>query len=246
MEEKNFVITVENNNSPVIITIPHGGMGRRQTSWLNVFFEDRKSLQKRDKYGEVFLGGDINVMYIVADILKLYKANVVAGLLPRLFVDYNRFSKKIAFSDRKIESYYDEYHGSIKKIIEKLLKHHKNVVLFDFHGFGSHDPRFKKFDIIISTNKHPGPNDVDRLFFREMNKKYKVFCSGVNGFSENELFLGDTTNFHYHKKYGIDALLVEVSPKFRSLKFSSNARKNGENLAKNLAKFFLQLQKTIK
>lgn len=245
MQEKNFVLMVENYNSPIIITVPHGGMGRRQSSWLDFLFERREKPKNKKNISKesVILGGDIGIMYIVADILKKYKANAVIGLLPRLFVDYNRFTKKVAYSDKGMKLFYDEYHKSIDKIIKKLLVKHKNAILFDFHGFDGSSPK-RKLDIILSTNKQSSPNNIDRLLYSKLSEKYKIFCAGISGSPrEKEIFVGDTTNFHYYKKYGIDALLVEISSRFRSLEFSSKERKEGKILSNDFAKFFKMLQK---
>lgn len=250
MKEKNFVITSENENSPIIITVPHGGIKNRQGSWLESFFDKRIKSEKEEENfinGEkVVLGGDGQIMHIVGDILKKYKANTVIGLLPRLFVDYNRFNPKVTFFDSKVKPFYLEYHRAINRIIKKLLINHKNVMLFDFHGFGSQPIRNKKFDIILGTNNESSPNNIDQDLYFYFKRDYSIFCAGMNGLpKESELYKGDTTNFHYYKKYRIDSLLVEIAPKFRSLKLV-DSKENGKKLADDFAKFFTVLEKKNK
>lgn len=249
MQEKNFVITVENYGSPIIITVPHGGIKNGQGSWLELFFDKRVRSEKEEENfinGEkIVLGGDGQIMHIVADILKKYKANAVVGLLPRLFVDYNRFNLEVAYFDNKVKPFYLEYHRAIDRVIKKLLTNHKNITLFDFHGFGTQPIRNKEFDIILGTNNESSPNNIDQYLYSCFLKKYSVFCAGINGLpKESELYKGDTTNFHYYKKYGIDSLLVEIAPKFRSLKLV-DSKKNGKKLASDFAKFFIMLEKRM-
>jgi hypothetical protein len=250
MEEKNFVLTIENLNSPVILTIPHGGVSSRYGSWLENFFEPRIKYGNPDlNYisGEkIVTGGDGAILHIAVDILKVYQANIVAGLLPRKFVDYNRFVPEVAYSDLGIKPFYDAYHRAIGDTIKKLMICHKRIVLFDFHGFGKQPIEGKEFDIILGTNDgESSPNGFDKLLFMSYEFcSYNIFSSGLNGLpKESDLYRGDSTNFYYYKKYGIDGILIEIAPRFRRGEFS---RENGQNLSKNLGSFFCNLDEIIK
>jgi len=247
MNEKNFIITTENYNSPIIITVPHGGIKNGQGSWLELFFQKRIRLEDNSIDGEkIVLGGDGQIMHIVADILKKYKANAIIGVLPRLFVDYNRFIPQIAYADKSMKPFYREYHKSIDKIVKKLLTKHKNIILFDFHGFGTQPIKGREFDIILGTNNQSSPKKVDNFLYSYFKKQYQVFCAAIDGLpEESDLYKGDTTNFHYYEKYGIDALLVEIAPKFRSSK-KIDSKEKGKILAEDFAKFFYVLENKIK
>lgn len=249
MKEKNFVLNVENLDSPVIITVPHGGMGVGYSSWLENFFKKRsRSDNLTENYikGEkVVLMGDMNVLHIASDVLKDYKVNIISGLLPRIFVDYNRFVPEVAYSDPKIKPFYDYYHEEIDKTIQKLLKYHDKIILFDIHGFGKQPIEGKEFDIILGTNDgETSPNNFDRIFYNFLSNDYSIFVSELNNLpKETEIYKGDTTNLYYYKKYGIDAILVEIAPKFRKGEF---AKEKGQKISSDLALFFKKLESNIK
>lgn len=249
MKEKNLVLTVENYNSPVLITVPHGGIKNHQGSWFDLFFNKRIKSDKEEKNyadGEkIVLGGDNQIMHIVSDILKNYKANAVVGLLPRCFVDYNRFVPRIAYSDKKIKPFYDEYHNSISEILDNLISKYENVFLFDFHGFGHQPLKGTEFDIILGTNNQSSPQGTDKLLYKYFKKRnYNVFCAGMDDLpKESEMYKGDTTNLRYHRFYCVEAMLVEVSSKFRSSKII-DSHIYGQKIAKDFAEFFKKLEKS--
>src|SRR3990167_489275 len=136
MRQKDFVLTLQNIESPILITVPHGGMSNRYGSWLNTFFQKRiksKDPKKNRIKGEkIVIGSDNQIFHVVSDILKEYQANAVVGLLPRSFVDYNRFVPEVAYADQKIKPFYDAYHENIKEILLNLQTKHEQVYLFDF------------------------------------------------------------------------------------------------------------------
>lgn len=240
MKEKNFVLTVGNIKSPVIITVPHGGMKNSYASWLNNFFQPRvKSIDPTKNYigGEkIVTGDDCQILHVAMSIMRGYKANMVAGLLPRSFVDYNRFNKEVAYVDERLKKFYFAYHEAICQRIEILLRHHKNILLIDIHGFGKQPIPDKNFDLILGTNDHEStPHNYDELFYRHFSNDYKVFVSGEDGLpNESDLYRGDATNLFYFKKYGIDGILLEISPKYRTGDSSKDA---GEKLSSDIASF---------
>jgi len=245
MEEKNFVLTVENDDSPIIITVPHGGMTNLYASWLDVFFKKRVKNEDPEenivKGERIVLEGDSHISHLVGDILKKYPANLITGLLPRAFVDYNRFVPEVAYADEKVKPFYDAYHIAISNAIERLKKNpmlKDNIFLFDFHGFGKQPIENRQFDIILGTNGESCPSRADKFMYDYFKGKYQIFCAGVDGLpEESEFYKGDTTNLFYYKKYGIQSLLVEVAPKFRSSKIE-NSKENGIKLAEELANYF--------
>jgi len=247
MKEENFTLVLEELDSSILITVPHGGMNSKYGSWLECFFNKRvKSDIEEKNYidGEkIVIGGDGQVLHIVSDILKQKKVNLVAGLLPRNFVDYNRFVPEVAYADENIAQYYKAYHQAIEETIEKLLTKHKVVTLFDFHGFGKQPIENETFDIILGTNGESSPRHVDIFLFNSLEEKYNIFCAGLR--NSTEFYVGDSTNLYYHKKYGIEGLLVEISPKFRSSKLKDSKEK-GRQLSHDLASFFIEVEKRNK
>ncbi len=250
MKEENFTLTLENEESPILITVPHGGMKNNYGSWLNLFFKPRTTSEIKEnnfiKGEKVVTGGDGQILHIVSDILKGYRANAVIGLLPRCFVDYNRFVPEVAYADETVKPFYDAYHQAIGRLIEKLLVRHPVVTLFDFHGFGTQPLPDKEFDVILGTNAESSPNQIDRFFYESLKEKYQIFSAGMDGLPrESDLYKGDTTNLHYHRKYGIDGLLVEIAPRFRSRK-QPDSKENGQKLAADLTAFFQTLDLKLK
>ena len=242
ISQKNFVLSVVNYDSPIIITVPHGGLSKIYGSWLENFFQPRpkidysQSIKKPPTSEKIVLGGDAQIWHLVADILKAHPVNAVMGLLPRLFIDYNRLIPEIAYNDKHLKVYYDYYHKCISKIIEKLLLIHKNVILLDMHGFAKQPLSDHTFDFIIgSNNGETSPNKIDSFIYEDMKDKYHIFCASKDGLpSESDSYRGDTTNLHYYKKYNIDTLLIEISTKFRS-RDVVNSKENGIKLANDFA-----------
>ena len=141
---------------------------------------------------------------------------------------------------------YNFYHQSIVKIIEKLMLEHKKVILLDFHGFSAQPILENTFDIILGTNdKETSPDKIDEFFYENLKHKYKIFCTGVDNMPPETFFKGDTTNLYYFKKYGINSMLIETSPKFRSRKIP-NSKQHGSELAKDLAVFLKKLEERFK
>lgn len=249
-KQENFVINIRSDESPIIITVPHGGMKNAYGSWLELFFKKRikseipeENLIKKEK---IVIGGDSQILHVMADILKGYSANAIIGLLPRVFVDYNRFVPEVAYADERIKSFYKAYHQAISETVKRVKNRWGVAVLFDFHGFGKQPIEGLEFDIILGTNAESCPGEMDKYFYNSLKDKYKIFCAGMDGLPiESNLYKGDTTNLFYHQKYGIDAMLIEIAPRFRSSNLE-DSKMLGERLAQDLAGFFYELEKKIK
>lgn len=252
IQQNNFVLTVENNNSPIIITVPHGGMKHNYAAWLESFFQARSKSDTPEeniiKGEKIVLGGDGQILHIVMDIIKTYSANVIVGLLPRAFVDYNRFVPEVAYADEKIRPYYDAYHQAITDTIKRLQTNTAFgdfIFLFDFHGFGRQPIEGSEFDIILGTNGISSPAKSDYALYEFFKTKYTVFCAGKDGLpEESDLYKGDTTNLYYHTQYGIDGVLVEIAPKFRSSKIAKS-KEDGIAIANDFADFFRHIDKRV-
>lgn len=250
MNQENFVLTLENDESPIIITVPHGGMPSRYASWLDTFFQKRIRSETSEenfvKGEKIVTGGDGQIMHIVSDILKEYPANAIIGLLPRSFVDYNRFVPEVAYTDEKIKPFYDAYHQAIINTIERLKKKYNIIFLFDFHGFKNQPMEKVEFDIIIGTNGKSCPSKADKFLYNFLKARYGVFCAGMGNLpkEETDLYKGNTTNLWYYEKYkyNVNSLLVEISSKFRSSKVECS-KENGVQLAKDFGAYFKEVHK---
>jgi predicted N-formylglutamate amidohydrolase len=252
LNEKNFVLSVEESDSPIILTVPHGGMSQMYSSWLENFFRKRQkpdysqSTEKIPTGERVALGRDGQIWHVVSDILKNYSTNAVMGLIPRVFIDYNRLIPEVAYVDQRLKVFYDYYHERVSRIIEKIILIHGKAILFDMHGFGKQPLNDRTFDFIIGTNDgETSPNKIDSFVYEQMKDKYQIFCSGQDDLpTESDAYKGDTTNLYYHKKYNIDSLLIEISPKFRS-KDVANSKENGIKLSEDFALCFKELEKRL-
>lgn len=244
-KQENFVLSIMNDESPIIITVPHGGMTNSSGAWLGNIFNKRI---RSDVPGENFikgekmvLGGDHNIAHIAFDILKTHQANIVIGLLPREFVDYNRFVPEVACNDERLKEYYDFYHQTISEIIERLKKKWNKIFLFDLHGFGKQPIEGREFDIVLGTNGETSIYETDKALYSSLINKYQIFSVGMDGLpAESNLYKGGTTNLFYGKKYGIDTMLVEIAPRFRHKKYE-----NSEILGKQLSKDFGEFLSTL-
>ncbi len=244
-KQKKFVLSIVNDESPIIITVPHGGMTNSSGAWLGTIFNQRiKSDVPEENFikGEkIVLGGDNNIAHIAFDILKAHQANIVIGLLPRGFVDYNRFVPEVAYNDERLEEYYDYYHQTISETIERLKEKWNKVFLFDLHGFGKQPLEGFEFDIILGTNGETSIYKTDEFLYNSLADRYQIFSAGMNGLPvESDMYRGDTTNLFYGKKYNIDTMLVEIAPRFRYKK-----HENSEVLGKQLSKDFGDFLSTL-
>lgn len=244
-KQKNFVLSIVNDESPIIITVPHGGMTNSSGAWLGTIFNKRiKSDVPEENFikGEkIVLVGDNNIAHIAFDILRAHQANIVIGLLPRGFVDYNRFVREVAYNDEKLEEYYDSYHQTISETIERLKEKWDKVFLFDLHGFGKQPLEGLEFDIILGTNGETSIYKTDEALYGSLSNKYQIFSAGRDGLpAESDLYKGDTTNLFYGKKYSIDTMLVEIAPRFRHKKYV-DSKVLGQQLSKDFGEFLSTL-----
>jgi N-formylglutamate amidohydrolase len=220
--------------SPVIITVPHDGLPHHA---LSGFLEVRKN---------GIIGSDGHTWEIVKDTLLKVKVHAVRGMMPRHFLDYNRSTdgnnlnpdsaknSETAFEDETMQPYYDYYHESIARMIKLMTRIYgvEGCLLIDFHGF-THQPEHGEFDIIIGTGNRTTVNsNVDRKLAAFLTEKgYRVFLPDEN--SEHCQYSGGYTVRHYAKKFGINAILVEVAQKFRTLE----GRELGIKLSADFAEF---------
>lgn len=244
-KQENFVLNVINDESPIIITVPHGGMKNSSGAWLGTLCNKRiKSAVPEENFikGEkIVLVGDNNIAHIAFDIFKAYPVNVVIGLLPREFVDYNRFVPEVAYNDEKLKGFYDYYHQAISETIERLKEKWGKVFLFDLHGFGKQPIEGLEFDIVLGTNEETSIYKTDKALYDSLINKYQIFLAGIDGLpTESDLYRGDTTNLFYGKKYNIDTMLVEIAPRFRHKKYE-----NSEVLGKQFSKDFGEFLSTL-
>lgn len=233
--ESNFILTIK-KESPIIISVPHGG---QKHTWINKIFETRIPNNKK---GRFVLEGDKNILDIAIPIIKNINCSGVIGLLPRNIVDYNRFG--FLPEDETAKKSYKEYHKQIKNIITKTKEKFSNTYLFDFHGFGIQPDKKKEFDIIIGCCEgKTTPSNIHKQLYQWMTKKgYSVFCAEEDGYEQEfEMYRGDTTNLKYNELFGIDAILIEIAQKYRFNNHEEYSKQQNIELIQNFEEFFKTL-----
>ena len=247
IENENFSVTyVHAAPSKVVISVPHDGLITEDFS--NLFKPRRLGWKGRDKY----------VWPIVNDILvrsieSKYPIDALRFLMSRAYIDANREVKgdknvdpdtlgQIAFDDPKLARVYGHYHEQIIYLLRRSISTHgeKEVLFIDMHGFGK-QPKFAPeggYDLILGTaNRTTVPfGEMDKKFTVFMEAKgYKVFLPTETPISPNgdPYSAGHITRL-YAKKFGVNALQIEIDSKFRQLE----NKDKGQKLAADMAEFF--------
>lgn len=247
IENENFSVTYAHKVPPkVVISVPHDGLIKEDFS--NLFIPRKHGWKGRDKY----------VWPIVSDLLVRaaelkYSIDAVRFLMSRAYVDANREVKgdsnidpdtlgQIAFDDPKLARVYGHYHEQIIYLLRRSISTHgaEQVLFIDMHGFGK-QPKFAPdggYDLILGTaNRTTVPfGEMDKEFATFMGARgYKVFLPTETPISPNgdPYSAGHITRL-YAKKFGINALQIEIDAKFRQLE----NKDMGQKLAADMAEFF--------
>jgi N-formylglutamate amidohydrolase len=206
-EQKDFVLTVR-NDSPVIITVPHDGVLPKEY-FRNMFLE-----RIPDSGRDIQIVRDVYVFPIVKDILLDVPVNVVYTMLHRAYIDFNR-PADIGIGDERLKYVYDHYHATIAKLIRWCKKKYGYCLLLDFHGCANlAKPGMENIDIILGTNNHKSVfSDVDEKFVYWLTKKgYGVLVANDDIFPG----LAGYNVADYAKEFHIDAMLLEITRRFRT------------------------------
>lgn len=217
--------------SRVLITIPHDGLRGFE---LDLFLSKRKK-------GTTL--SDIGVWPIVRDILPIHGANVIRGLLPRGYVDYNR-EEVDALESPQFQVSYQSYHGRIFHALRQMQHRFgtESILLLDMHGFGLqslHAPR-DAYDVIFGTGNRSTitHGEPDRELARFLEERgYTVFLPEreVQRLPYDPLNGGFTVR-SFAKQLGVNAIQLEIAQRFRH----RNAAMLGTKLSQDIAAFLLE------
>ena len=229
--------------NPVIISVPHDGLG----------YSDFSGLFQRRKIG--YFGKDRSVWPIAKGIAIGWPVNLVRGLMPRTLVDYARAwpvginyyplkQKEVhtALDDERLLPTYRRYHSELCRLIESNIatfgKEH--CLLIDLHGFSKQPPYAPVggFDLILGTGNRVsiphGKTDIDFGNFMS-GLGYKVFVpQSLTVGEEEDYYSADFTTRHYSDKYKINAIQIETSSRFRVEAVSGVAEKLSADIAEFL------------
>jgi len=238
--KKDFAVSIDDyvqtlkvrHTSPVLLTVPHDGVGGLG---LEPFLFSRKNGCHKH---------DVGVWPIVRDVLPLFEANVVRGLLPRRYLDYNRAEDQ-AFEAPQFRSSYQAYHGRIFHEVRQMQNQFPadQLLLLDVHGFGSQPPYAPRdgYDLILgtgnrSTVKH---GNVDREFAAFLESRgYKVFLPDASPKQMSADWLnGGFTVRSISYALCVNAIQIEIAPRFRH----RNAALCGTQLSHDIAAFLKTL-----
>lgn len=214
--------------SKVLITVPHDGLYGFE---LDPFLPIRK-------HGSTLR--DIGTWPIVRDMLFVYEANVIRGLLSRRYVDYNRVESE-AFESSQFQWSYQSYHGRIFHELRQMQNRFGSeaILLLDVHGFGT-QPSFAPrdgFDVILGTGNRStilhGEPDRELARFLE-SCGYSVFLPEVQvQRPPHDPLNGGFTIRSFARQLGVNAIQIEIAPKFRR----NNSAVLGTKLSQDLATF---------
>lgn len=238
-----FCVVIESiEPTPIVISIPHDSL---PTQNFNNFFLPRKSE-----------GRDLNIWPIVRDIMLDYPTHMVRGLMPRRFIEYNTGypintnyyplsgkEKIAALADQRLIAQYQYFHDTIKRLIAESKKAFslKECLLVDMHGFGNqpeYAPPVHGFDLILgtgnrSTIKHGNIDKHLAKYFSDLG--YNIFLPQETNVREIEdAFNGGYIVRHHSKESNINAIQIEIAPRFRN----RDGKDIGQKLAKHFTTFF--------
>lgn len=250
ISNRNFTITLScEQASRVILSVPHdcfsvddfpGLFGsRRNGATVADLFVWRIAIRILDRC----LHAGINI-------------DAVRSLMPRMYVDMNRSLTKESNLDPKavderaigdvlLNPVFKEYHGSLGYLIRRSIQKFgvDHVLLLDLHGFGRQPDiaPSEGYDLILGTAnrrtvRHGSP-DIDfsgymfELGYRIFLPRHQAVVPSGDPFDS-----GHITRL-YAKKYGINAIQIEISSTFRRLDIRKDARERGQKLAQDIAEF---------
>lgn len=240
--ENGLVVFETRELSPVLVSIPHDGLGFQAFSG---FFEPRKI---------GYRGRDVNVWPVAKDILVSVCVNAVRGLMPRTLIDYNRAwpvginyyphtQKDVhtALDDVRLVQLYQQYHVTIDEILNRIVDKfgREDALLLDLHGFSKQPPYAPEggYDLILGTGNRLsvlyGNIDV-KLAEYMTNLGYKVFLPKEMSLGpEEDYYSADFTTRHHSEKHRINAIQIEIASRFRN----KDAHELGQKLSKDFAEF---------
>ena len=257
VSNRDFTVVLSHQKpSRVIISVPHDCL--IATDFANMLQSRRNGETVRDLYVWPIVN-DI-VWHCLRSEMKI---DATRFLLSRAYVDVNREREgeqnlcsdtlgQTAFDDPNIAIVYEQYHGELERLIGRSVYEHgaESILLLDMHGFSKQPSfvcdwggtdRYSPFDLILGTANRTTINhgEVDRQFASFMAKKeYAVFLPEEKPMlpGGDPYSAGHITRL-YVRKYGINAMQIEISSTFRRTDIRKDAKEMGQKLAQDIAEF---------
>ncbi len=218
--------------SRALLTVPHDGVSGE--ALFGSFVPMRRT---------GCLVRDCGVWPIVRDIIVGQPVNVVRGLLPRCYVDYNRNAAE-AYEMPQFAVTHAQYHGAIFTQVRQMgqLFEPKDLLVLDVHGFSNQPPYAPRdgYDIVLGTGNrstivHGEPDRALAVHLRACG--YEVFLPDImaqNPHSGRIDYLnGGYTVRHVARELGVNSVQIEIARRFRR----RDAAAIGTQLSADLAAF---------
>jgi N-formylglutamate amidohydrolase len=208
---------------PVILTCPHGGdkqpPGVPNPRTGMDLPRDCRFEPNTDRFTRTITRGVAQVLF---DVFGEAPYVVIANF-DRAFIDANRrASDKCAFEDPDAQPFYDEYHNTIRKLVDEIRADNGGLgLLFDIHGTGeiNHDPA----DVYLGTLNGAA---ISKLLSRDalaMSRRRSLpgmlreMAYAVSA-KTPETIRGDFTLETYGSSNadGIDAIQIEIESRLRT------------------------------
>lgn len=185
---------------------------------------------------------DIGTWPITRDLLELFPANMVRGLVPRTHLDYNR-PPECAFELPQFADSYAAYHGAIFQRLQQMRTVYpvEELLVLDMHSFPKDPPErmCDGYDLVLGTAHRETMlyGQPDRAFGAFMRARgYSVFVPDVKPVrgGEQDHFAGGFTVRTIAKVLRVNALQIEIAaPKF----CTRNSALAGTKLSADIAAF---------
>lgn len=218
--------------SRTLVTVPHDGVGGSEL--FGPFVPKR-----RTGCG----ARDCGVWPIVRDVIVEAPVNVVRGLLPRCYIDYNRETGE-AYEMPQFAASHAQYHGAIFVHVRQMQQWFdtKELLVLDVHGF-SNQPVYAPrdgYDIVLGTGNRSTivRDEPDRLLAAHLSTcGYEVFLpeAGIQNPRRGEIdcLNGGYTVRHVASNLGVNAIQIEIARRFRG----HDSAAIGTKLSTDLAAF---------
>jgi len=216
--------------SRVLVTVPHDGAGGE--ALFGPFVPVRRTGCN---------ARDIGVWPIVRDMIVDEPANVVRGLLPRCYVDYNRTACE-AYEASQFAISYAQYHGAIFAQARQMQQWFGTgeLLVLDIHGF-SNQPAYAPrsgYDIVLGTGNcstilHGEPDRELAEHLRACG--YEVFLPEAETQNPRsgqiDYLNGGFTVRQVAGEFKISAIQIEIARRFRGRAAAAVGTKLSTDLA---------------
>ncbi len=217
--------------SRALLTVPHDGAGE---ALFGPFVPMRRTGCS---------ARDCGVWPIVRDVIVEQSVNVVRGLLPRCYVDYNRDAAE-AYEMPQFAASHAQYHGTIFAQVRQMQQWFdtKELLVLDVHGF-SNQPSYAPrggYDIVLGTGNRRAVvhGEPDRALAEHLRAcGYEVFLPEITVQNPRpghiDYLNGGYTVRRIAREFGVSAIQIEIARRFRR----RDAAAVGTKLSADLAAF---------